>query len=464
MSSSKLSVALWGAFLVLALLQARIEPAAATDGARIVVYFEVPEGAAPEVTLHLSSLRIATADDTIRVAPRVRTLSATELAGRQIRLGEAFVPPGILRTFLLDYEAIEAKVGAAVVSPSPPPGGTRIVLDLAVQGESATLVVLRWIARPVDPEAPHHEPAIELHERAVPPLGSLAFVSNADSGYLTILDPFAMKVVDVLEVGSGPRDLAYSRRFQRLYVAVAGSDEIVTVNALNRQILRRVPLRLGDEPSRLLLTEAEDELYVLNTGTETMSVMVTQSLQEAWRVPLRERPRGLAYDARRNVVFVSSEFAGRILAYDTRLQTELTSITADSSPTEILFSDLEGQLFVASSARRRLLSLDLRLNELAGELTLCGTIDGLAYHPQSGRLYCALGDCKEVAISIPDQSLEVGAIRLPGRPGLMAFDPRYRHLLVTLPEDDQVAICSANNQRLISLVEVGSRPFDVVVP
>ena len=49
-------------------------------------------------------------------------------------------------------------------------------------------------------------------------------------------------------------------------------------------------------------------------------------------------------------------------------------------------------------------------------------------------------------------------------PGLIALDRNYRHLLVTLPRSNQVIVYNANSRGLEGTVEVGQRPYAVVVP
>src|SRR5262245_9166496 len=57
------------------------------------------------------------------------------------------------------------------------------------------------------------------------PAGPLVFVSNEDSGDVTVIDPTTDAVVRTLFVGKRPRGLKASRDGSTLYVAVSGSPK-----------------------------------------------------------------------------------------------------------------------------------------------------------------------------------------------------------------------------------------------
>jgi YVTN family beta-propeller protein len=448
-----------------ALLLTFLRPAPAWSGdARLMVYLEVPRGVGHDVVLRPSAFALVTDPDTLMLALERRELSSRELSGRQVRLVDQSVPPGVMHALLIRYAAIEGTVGQARVFAQVPDGGTRIPLNVRIEANTVELIALRWRSQPIDETPGPYEPRIEPLDVEVPPLGSLAFVSNEGSNSVAVVDRLAQRVVGAIFVGEAPRGLAYSRHDQKLYVALAGSDEIAVIQGQSQRLLRRLPLGSGDNPTRLLLPDREDQLYVLNTGSSSVTVLTTDPLQEAGRIPVGERPHSLADDRRTGFLYVASELTGRILVYDPRLQREVTSIAVDSSPLEVLFADRESQLFVTSSTRRRLMVIDTNGSAVVPQLTLCSNAQSLAYNPTSGRLYAGIGDCKEISISLPDQSLEVGSIRLPDRPGLMAFDSKYRTLMVTLPASHQLASCDVNRAKLTSLVDVGHEPYAVVIP
>ena len=99
-----------------------------------------------------------------------------------------------------------------------------------------------------------------------------------------------------------------------------------------------------------------------------------------------------------------------------------------------------------------------------GEINLCGAVFGMAYNPKTLRLYAGIPRCENLAVVRPETGIEFASLDLPSAPGLMAFDQEFRQLLVVLPRKGAVAICNPNRGLMEALVEVGERPFDVLVP
>ncbi len=64
----------------------------------------------------------------------------------------------------------------------------------------------------------------------------------------------------------------------------------------------------------------------------------------------------------------------------------------------------------------------------------------------------------------PDVGIEFGSINLPGSPGLIAFDQAYRQLWVVMPEQGALAVCNANMGQLETVIQVGSDPYQVLLP
>jgi DNA-binding beta-propeller fold protein YncE len=441
------------------------EPAADHPNAQIVIYVEVPPGVADQVTLVPLALALVGANAAPLPLEPVRSeWVSTELAGRQIRLVDQSIESGVYSAIEISFDRIQGYVGRAQIHADPGAEALRVPLDLEIRAGDCAFLILRWVPHPIDEEEGRYQPRLELLVPDVPPLGSLAFVSNEGSGNVSVVDRFTRRIVDVLMVGELPRDLAYSGRKQWLYVALAGSDEIVAIDALSRHIIRRVPLRFGDEPSRILLSEDERTLYVLNQGSDVLVVFAAESLQELSRHPGEEGSRSLDQDRTSGHIYITAEFADEVLVFDPAEGRAIRSITVASSPTEVLVNDRSGELYVSSSSRRRLLIINSRTGALTAQLNLCGPAVGLAYNPVSRRLYAALDNCDEISISRPERTLEISSLRVPGRPGRLSFDSDQRRLLVTLPGLDQLAFYNTNSARLLGLIDVGQRPYAVVVP
>ncbi len=236
------------------------------------------------------------------------------------------------------------------------------------------------------------------------------------------------------------------------------------IDAISLRMINMVPLQFGDDPTRLLLSRDEATLYVLSPGSRTLTSMSVWSMQQQSRVAVGEGPRSLAQDPASGNLYVACEDEGRVQIVDPVSATITSSLTLLSAPVEVVIDEQSHLLFLGGSAQRRIRTFNLSSKESGGDQNICGTVAGLAVNPRTRRLYASVPSCRNLAVIRPDAGIEFGSINLPGSPGLMAFDQAYRQLWVVLPEQGSLAVCNANMGQLESIIQVGSGPYQVILP
>ncbi len=438
-------------------------PVVAAGDSRLLVFLEVP-GSVVSVELALEGLELRSSEHSVPLSRETGDLVSENLAGKQILLSSAEVPSGFYSSLHFAISKITGQVGVAEVVPAPPPDGLSVPLDIELPAGQTTTIFLLWRPAAVDPEAEYHSPDFEIQVPVVPPLGSLAFVSSAGSGSVVIINRLTSRVVGALGVGDDPRGLAYSRNNQTLFVALAGQDAIAVVDAISLRLNNIVPLQFGDDPTRLLLSGDEATLYVLSPGSRTLTSLSVWSMQQQFRVALGEGPGSIAQDPVSGKLYVACEDEGRVQIVDPGSGIITSSLTLLSAPVEVVIDEQSRLLFLGGSAQRRIRSFNLASEESGGDLNICGSVAGLAVNPRTRRLYASVPSCRNLAVIRPDVGIEFGSINLPGSPGLMSFDQAYRQLWVVMPEQGALAVCNANRGQLESVIQVGSDPYQVLLP
>jgi DNA-binding beta-propeller fold protein YncE len=431
---------------------------------RLLVYLEVPRAVEAATELSLGGLALHSLGKTLSLEPSRDVLVSTELAGRQILLVSASVPPGAYSSLHLRLEKVVGQVGVAPVTPLPPPDGVEINLDLELRPATCEVVFLEWRPAAIDDKVEFHAPDIRPRRVNVPPLGSLAFVTCRSAGAVMIIDRLSGRVVGARWVDDDPKGMAFARAEQALFVALSGQDGIGVLDGLSLRLINTVPLQFGDDPTRLLLSRDQSLLFVLSPGSRTLTVMSTWSLQQQFRIPVGEEPRSLVQDPVTGFVYVACEGEGTVQVIDSSKGTIINSLTLAPAPVEVAVDPQSRRLFVGGSVQRRVHYLDLGSDGTSGDQNLCGPISGLVFNPRTQKLYAGIPGCKSLAVVRPESGLEFASVNLPSAPGLMSFDREFRQLLVVLPLDGSLAVCNPNRGLLEHLVQVGDQPFQVLIP
>ena len=76
-------------------------------------------------------------------------------------------------------------------------------------------------------------------------------VLNTKSGDVSFIDPANDTVVDTVAVGDDPRDLVYVPGHCRVFVTLAGTDEVVVLDIRERRVVGRT--RVGGRPGHVYL-------------------------------------------------------------------------------------------------------------------------------------------------------------------------------------------------------------------
>ncbi|HUU46476.1 MAG TPA: hypothetical protein VM118_12165 [Acidobacteriota bacterium] len=450
----------WAAGILLVVLSAmQAGPAAAALPPQIVVYLDqyMPATAVMTLTLQDVSLVGEGADVPLELAPG--GLSLTQPPARQVRLIDQTVPAGRYRGMRFRLSITYAMNDTTVRVDT-----LNTFLDMELPLDQGDIAPLFLSLHAVGTEGDEGRAVvdIEIMEARIPPFNSLLFVSNEESNNVSVIDRVAGRVVDVLTTGERPAGMTFSRFTRELFVANAGDHTVTVFDVTTRQLLRRLRLDLGDEPTRLALSPDSRFLYVLATGSNSLVVYDANSNQESGRFSLGLQAVGLAVDPVAGWVYISNELSDNISVFDPIQQMVVTTIPAGSLPTELVFVSPDNLLCAASSGQRvvTVLSSTGNLQATAG---LCAVAHGLAYDRVGGTAYASIAMCNELAVFQPANGLSLGTVPLPGQPGLLTLDPENRTLLAALPEQDRIVIVNLTGNRVVAVVDVGRRPYMVVV-
>lgn len=116
--------------------------------------------------------------------------------------------------------------------------------------------------------------------------GRRAAVSNLWSGTLTLLEitGSSLRVAGTADVGAQPRGVVFSPNGERIYVALAGANEVVELDWTTRKPLRRWPAPL--EPRRLALSRDGRYLAAVSSRSAEVRCWDLRTGQERWQQQL----------------------------------------------------------------------------------------------------------------------------------------------------------------------------------
>ena len=259
---------------------------------------------------------------------------------------------------------------------------------------------------------------------------SMLLLSHPGASAVDVFDPMRRRVVAEIVGLQSPRGLAVDGKAGRLYIADHGSNSIVVVAFEGWKVIDSIALH--GSPDALLLT-AEDKLYWTDADAETLSLLDLHTKQDVARVELGGRPRSLAWDAQRHIVFATLQDAHQIVAIapgssDSQLNIVSRFSLSASQPTSLIYDPQYHELY--TSVRFAVLAVNADTGVEVSRVAAPAGVDSLWLDPDSRTLYAA-SEGSLLVMQAKGQLSKVDEIETAGIKGdTVVFDAEKNVVLV----------------------------------
>jgi len=119
-----------------------------------------------------------------------------------------------------------------------------------------------------------------------------AYVTNADSGNVSVIDTATNILVATIPVGNIPINLAITPDGTRVYVANGSSDNVSVIDTATNILVATIPV--GADPSGVVITPDGTRVYVANGSSDNVSVIDTATNILVATIPVGAGPSGVA--------------------------------------------------------------------------------------------------------------------------------------------------------------------------
>ncbi|MGH2515100.1 MAG: hypothetical protein ACRDHP_05535 [Ktedonobacterales bacterium] len=191
---------------------------------------------------------------------------------------------------------------------------------------------------------------------------SVAYVALPSAGTVAVVDATRRVVTANIAVGGGPQVVlrGFSRGTSVLFVTVAGRNAVAMVNPATRTVLATIPVgahpvgeALAGQGSGIVDSDINDaQLYVANTGSDSVSVLSTDQRTVLATIPMPEPPLQIVIPATGGIAYVATTAGGVYalsLAHHSVLG-KLLQLPGNSAPGQMDYDAVTGQIYVPDPA------------------------------------------------------------------------------------------------------------------
>jgi len=313
--------------------------------------------------------------------------------------------------------------------------------------------------------------------------GYRVYVTNEESGDLSILDPAARKELSRVALGKRPRGIVPSPDHRLLYIALSGSpvggpgvdestlppadksaDGIAVFDVASGKVLR--VLRGISDPEQIAVSPDGRTLYV--ASEDTGRVMFMDSVSGAIRATLEVggEPEGLATSPDGKLVYATSEADSTIAVIDAVQPRVLARIPVGKRPRTIAFSPSGARAFVPGENDASLSVIDVASSKVVNRAGVRGESARpmqAVVSPGGDDVFVTTGRGGTLARFDAASLAPEGQVKVGERPWGAVLSPDGRFAFTANGPSNDVTMVDAAAMKVVARFPVGDRPWGVAM-
>ncbi|MBW1675110.1 MAG: YncE family protein [Deltaproteobacteria bacterium] len=440
------------------------------DQGQVFFYLSCPKKPTFDISFSISGMSFMNKEGVWIDVALDKHVDSAELAERQIKLREFYLPAGkYKRVKWIISEARMKKVKKSFTLAVPQPGGEHFVdFEFSVLGRESQCLFADW-----DPEQSVFEkylfrPELTIRKQGAEITKTLIYVTNTDSHCVTVIDREQDMVVASIAVGRAPVGIVARADGRRVYVANSGSDTISVIDTAINRVINTIS-NFGNSPAELALSEVRQILllYATNPDSDNVSVIDTVARTVIGTIPVGKRPCCIVVDQDRRKIYVTNTASHTISVidmYEDNYERSVEkTVTVGLKPTGMLIH--EDRLYVANSASNNIYVMEIPLQP-PYRPTKTISVGQKPTRMLSGlqeRIYVSNANSNEISFVYPRMGLVDRNVMAGDLPSEMAIDQLRRKLYVINSMSEDVSVIDLPTYTMKKVVQVGKTPHGIAL-
>jgi YVTN family beta-propeller protein len=288
------------------------------------------------------------------------------------------------------------------------------------------------------------------------PCAVLAYISNADSNTVSVVDTSTNTVVATVTVGNSPFGVAVNPGGTRAYVANAFSSDISVIDTSTNTVIATVAL--DNTPYGVALTPDGAHAYVTNPVSNSVSVIDTATNTVVATVAVGNIPYGVAITPDGTRVYITNDQADSVSVIDTSTNTVVATVAVGTFPYGVAVTPDGSRAYIVNEFSSDVSVLDTTTNTIVATVAVGNAPYGVAITPDGTRAYVA--DFFDNTVSVIDTSTNtvVATVTVGSAPYGVAITPDGTRAYVANSLSNDASVIDTSTNTVIDTVAVGNDP------
>lgn len=308
--------------------------------------------------------------------------------------------------------------------------------------------------------APSANGSFTVEVRVNDSVGHVAYANTS----LQVISPST----NPIEVGSDPMGVAFDDANSNVYVADSASNTTSVISTSDNEVIGTIPVGAG--PLGVGVDNSTDVVFVTNSGSSNVSVISGVTNKVIGTIPAGATPWAVAYDSSNGDVYVANWGSDNVTIISGTTYRAIASVAVGTGPYGIAWDSATGDLFVAnhgagSAAGGDSVSvIDGATNLVVatipvGSSTLWSGPFGITYDSEDGNVYVVNEHTDNVSVISGSTLSVIANIEVGDEPYDVAYDSDTGDVFVSLHESADVAVISGFTEQVTGIIGAGYGPY-----
>ena len=314
--------------------------------------------------------------------------------------------------------------------------------------------------------------------------GFRIYVTNENSGDLSVIDGSTLEVLATVPLGKRPRGIHSSPDRKTIYVALSGSpiagpgvdesklsppdktaDGIGVFDVGQNKFLRLI--QSGSDPENFDLSRDGRHIFVSNEDDSKASMIDVASGKITKTFAMGEEPEGVTVSPNGKSVYVTSEATGTISVIDIAAGRITKTFKVGRRPRSVAFMPNGYRAYVNAENDGTVVVIDCVKHEVVKTISLGerGVIKPMAVllSHDASKLYVSTGRGHKIFVIDTATNRVTGSFEVGERPWGIALSPDGKTLYSANGPSNDISVVDMASQKVIRKIKVGRGPWGVVV-
>lgn len=439
-------------------------PAAPPGEGRLLLTLNGPERSAIDLTIELTGITLhARGGGWVQIPVPSTIINSVQVVRRQVPLADIRIPAGRYDRLTMKFGKAVLRQEGRVVDLSVPPDGFTFDVSVDVESGSATSLFVTWdVGRAVE-RGVFLAPAFAFEGKEAEVRAVVAYVTNEESGTVSLLDRAKDRVVSTLQVGRAPRAIMVEPNTRRAFVLNEGDDTITVVDVNTQRVVHTLNVEVRSRAHDLAISPQGDRLFVANSALNSLSVLDSASFSVVATIPVGISPVAVAVDPRSTRVLVVNQGSNSVSMVDSFSNRAVATATVEPGPVHISVDPNTERAYVASPGSAFMSVLSISTGQVVRRLNVGPGAAASLPDVIPSRLFVVKPSQNRVVVFDTNFNVEIGGFPAGHGPYRMALDPDRDKLYVVDRDGDSVTVADRLSRRVEATIPVGKRPSAIAL-